>query len=133
MDDHGDVIVGVFASLGNLRDGSPYPLPVAFANKGKARMTSAGFAVFGCAYFLIALIPDRSAGSSGGGPMPWPSLMIEWGTARLRSYLHPMAFATYKELSQYYLVSHSLGIILFSIIGAVIGRFVAPRDDRLNP
>ena len=55
-------------------------------------MTWAGFAVFGWAYFLIALIPDRSVGSLGGGPIKWPSLIIEWGTERLRSYLHPLRF-----------------------------------------
>ena len=32
----------------------------ALANNGKARMISVGFAVFGWAYLLIDLVPDRS-------------------------------------------------------------------------
>jgi hypothetical protein len=104
----------------------------AFANKGKARMTSAGFAVFGWAYFLIDLLPDLSGGSLGVGPVPWPSLIIEVGAALLQPYIHPFAPGML-DLVQYYLVSHSLGIILFGLIGAVIGRLVAPRDDRPNP
>jgi hypothetical protein len=66
----------------------------AFANKGTARMTWAGFSVFGWAYLLIDLLPDRSVGSFGSGPIPWPSLMIEWGTAYLQSYIHPLAPGT---------------------------------------
>ncbi len=104
----------------------------AFACKGNARITSAGFAVFGWAYFLIGLLPDRSVGSLGGGPIPWPGLMIEWGTALLQPYIHPLAPGTY-DWVQYEQVSHSLGIILFGLVGAVIGRLVLRRDDRPNP
>jgi hypothetical protein len=104
----------------------------AFACKGKAQMTSAGIAVFGWAYLLIDLLPDRSVGSLGGGPIPWPSLMIEWGTAHLQPYIHPLAPGTYDWLG-YEQVSHSLGIILFGLVGAVIGRLVGHRDERPNP
>jgi hypothetical protein len=104
----------------------------AFARKGKARMTWAGLAVFGWAYLLIDLLPDRSVGSLGAGPIPWPSLIIEWGTAQLQPFIHPLAPGTY-DWAYYDQVSHSLGIILFGLIGAVIGRLVATRDDRRNP
>ena len=104
----------------------------AFANKGKARMTSAGFAVFGWAYLLISLFPDRRFGSLGSVAIPLPNLIIEWATAYLQPYIHPLNPAT-SDWLQYKQVSHSLGIILFGLIGAVIGRLVAPRDDRPNP
>jgi hypothetical protein len=79
----------------------------AFARTGKARMTWAGFAVFGWGYFLIDLLPDRSFGSLGGGPIPWPSLMIELGTALLQPYIHPLAPGTH-DWVQDEQVSHSL-------------------------
>ncbi len=104
----------------------------AFPRTGKARMPWAGFAVFGWAYLLIDLLPDRSLGSLGGGPIPWPSLVIELGTAILQPYIHPLAPGTH-DWVEYEQVSHSLGIILFGLVGAVIGRIVAPRDDRPNP
>lgn len=106
----------------------------AFANKGKARMTSTGFAVFGWAYLLIDLLPKRTVGKDifGGASIRWPSLMIEWGTTYLQPYIHPLNPATHDWI-QYEIVSHSIGIILFGLIGAVIGRLVAPGDDRPNP
>jgi hypothetical protein len=104
----------------------------AFVRKGKARMSWAGLAVFGWAYFLIDLLPNRSVGSLGAGPIPWPSLLIEWGTAYLQPYIHPWAPGT-SEWVQYDQVSHSLGIILFGLVGAVLGGLVVPRDDRPNP
>jgi hypothetical protein len=104
----------------------------AFANKGTARMTSAGFAVFGWAYLFIDLLPDRSVGSLGAGPIQWPLLMIESGAAHLQPYIHPLNPAT-NDWVQYEQVSHSFGIILFGLVGAVIGRLVAPRDDQPNP
>jgi hypothetical protein len=103
----------------------------AFARKGKARITWAGFAFFGWANLLIDLLPDRSVGSLGSGPIPWPSLMIEWGTALLQPYIHPWSPRT-GEWVHYDQVSHSLGIIFFGLIGAVIGGLVALRDDRPN-
>ncbi len=109
-------------------------LLVAFANKGKARMTWAGFAVFGWAHLLIDLLPKRTVGKDlfGGPSIRWPSLMIEWGTTYIQPYIHPLNPGTH-DWVQYEQVSHSLGIILFGLVGAVIGRLVAPRDDRPNP
>jgi hypothetical protein len=103
----------------------------AFANKGKARMTSAGFAVFGLANLFTDLLPDLSV-SLGTGPIRWPSLIIDTGAALLQPYIFPSPRGTY-DLEQYYLVSRSLGIILFGLVGAVIGRLVVPRDNRPKP
>ncbi len=79
----------------------------AFARKGKARMTSAGLAVFGLAYLLIDLLPDLSGGSLGVGPVRWPSLIIDVGAAVLQPYIHPMAPGVFDRV-QFYLVSRSL-------------------------
>lgn len=103
----------------------------AFANKGKARMTSVGFSAFGWAYLLIDLLPDRSYGRLGGVTIPWPRLMAEWCILALQPYIHPLAPGTF-DWVQYEIVSHSIGIILFGLIGAVIGRLVSPGDDRPN-
>jgi hypothetical protein len=104
----------------------------AFARKAKARMTWAGFAVFSWAYLLIDLLPNRSVGALGAGPIPRPSLIIEWGTACLQPYIHPFAPGTY-DWASYDSVSHSFGVILFGLIGAVMGPLVAGIDDRPNP
>lgn len=102
----------------------------AFARKGNARITWAGFAVFGWVYLLINLLPDRRVGSLGSGPISWPGMLIEWGTANLQPYIHP--WAPGNEWVQYDQVSHSLGIVLFGLVGTVIGRLITPRDDRSN-
>jgi hypothetical protein len=96
----------------------------AFARKGRARTTWCGFAVFGVAYIVIALLPDRSF--AGSVPIPWPILMIELGMAYLQPYIHPLP----PPWTEYEQVSHSLGIILFGLVGAVLGRLVAVKDDR---
>jgi hypothetical protein len=100
----------------------------AFARKGKARMTWAGTAVFGWVYFLIHLLPDRRIGGLGTGPIPWPSLLSEWGAAQLVPHVSPGT--NWLEYDQ---VSHSLGIIVFGLVGAVLGRLLAVKDDRANP
>ena len=89
----------------------------AFARKGKARMTWAGFAVFGWCYFLSDLLPDLSGGSLGVGAVRWPGLIIDVGAAVLPPFIHPLAPGVFDRV-QYYLVSRSLGIILFGIVGA---------------
>ena len=103
----------------------------AFARKGKARMTWAGFAVFGWCYFLIDLLPDRSPGTFGVQPIPWPSLIIDAVAPLLQPYIHPWVPGA--GWVEYYQVSDSLGIILFGFVGAAIGRFVASRGDQPNP
>ena len=104
----------------------------AFARKGKARMTSAGFAVFGFAYVLIDVLPDLGGGNLGVGPVRSPNLITGVGAAVLQPYIHPLAPGVFDQV-QFYLVSRSLVIILFGLVGAIIARLVAPRDDRPNP
>jgi hypothetical protein len=111
----------------------------ALARKGRARMIWAGIAVFGWVYLLIVLLPPRHNGGLGFGPIPWPHLLIEWGAACLQPFIYPLPPGAYplppgtSGLLQYEQVGHSLGIILFGLAGAVLGRLVAVSDDRPNP
>jgi hypothetical protein len=102
------------------------------ARKGKARFTALGFAVFGCAYYWIDLLPDRGVGSLGAGPVPWPKLIIQWGAGILQPYVHPIPSSRPFDWVQYDQVSHSLGIIVFGLFGAVVGRIVARTGERSN-
>jgi hypothetical protein len=109
----------------------------AFARSGRARTPRVGFAVFGWTYLLIVHLPDWSIGGLGFGPIQKPLLLIEWGTARLQPYIKPLpqgagGLAGRSFLMPYEQVSHSLGIILFGLAGAVLGRLLAAKDERRN-
>jgi hypothetical protein len=103
--------------------------------KGRARTAWIGFAVFGWAYLLIDLLPPRASGGRGLGPLPWPSRLIEWGLARLQPYLWPVPPKVYAHdyLTCFEQVGHSLAIILFGLIGAVLARLLASEEARPNP
>jgi hypothetical protein len=107
----------------------------AFVRKGRARTACIGFAVFGWAYLLIDLLPPRASGGLGFGPLPWPPRLIEWGFARLQPYLRPVPPTQYSGgyLTPYEQVGHSLGIIIFGLIGAVLARLLASKEERPNP
>ena len=100
----------------------------AIVRKGAVRSTRVGFAVFGSAYLLVDLLPPRPVGGLGAGPIPWPSPLIEWATARLQPYVHPFAPMSTDWLP-YDQVAHSLGVILFGLVGAILGRLVAVKDE----
>jgi hypothetical protein len=109
----------------------------AFARKGRARTTWSGFAVFGLAYLIIGLWPPLNVPTSvyfsfAPGQRPTPALLVDWGLHRLQPYLHtlPPGAAGFIPYDQ---VSHSLGSIVFGLIGAVLGRLVAVKDDRPIP
>ena len=101
----------------------------AFARRGTARMAWAGFTVFGWTYLLIAQIPPWPIGGLGSGPIPKPVLLIEWGIARLQSQVNPQSMRT-SYWVQYEQVSHSLGIVLFGLAGAAVGRALAVKGER---
>ena len=111
----------------------------AIVRKGTTRAPWTGFAVFGWAYLLVDLLPDRQTGAFGFGPIPWPPLLIEWGIARLQPYIKPLppgvtgGSAGGIFLLPYDQVSHSLGIMIFGVFGAVVGRLVAAKDVQPNP
>jgi hypothetical protein len=110
-------------------------LTCAFTRKGRTRTTWTGFAVFGWAYLLIVLLPPRHTGGFGFGPIPWPHLLIEWGIASLQPYIKPFppgvtgGGAAGNFLLPYDQVNHSLGIILFGLVGAILSRLVAEKDE----
>jgi hypothetical protein len=101
----------------------------AFARRGTARMAWAGFAVFGWTYLLVAQIPPWPIGGLGSGPIPKPVLLIEWGIVRLQSQVNPQSMRT-SSWVQFEQVSLSLGIVLFGLVGAVVSRVLAVRDER---
>jgi hypothetical protein len=98
----------------------------ALAQRGVARLSWAGIAIFGWAYLLIELLPDRAVGSFGAGPIPWPGPLIEIGTAQLQPYIHPFARGS-SDYVEYDQVSHSLGLILFALLGGMLGRIFARK------
>jgi hypothetical protein len=103
----------------------------ALPRKSGARMTWTGFAVFGWTYLLVVQLPPWHIGGLGFGPIPKPVLLIEWGIASLQPYVYPTPGG--RDLTPYEQVSHSLGIILFGLVGAVVGRLLAAKDERSNP
>jgi hypothetical protein len=100
----------------------------AIARRGAARSTWAGFAVFGWTYLVALELPDWGVGGFGFGPIQKPVLLIEWGITRLQPYVYPKAGG--RDLTRYEQVSLSLGSILFGLVGAVLSRILAPKDER---
>ena len=107
----------------------------AFARSGRARTPWVGFAVFGWTYLLIVHLPAWGVGGLGFGPIGKPHLLIEWGTARLQPYIKPpppgMGVMA-GDMMHYEQVSRSLGIILFGLVGAVLGRLLSAKDERTD-
>jgi hypothetical protein len=101
-----------------------------FARSGRARMPWVGFAVFGWTFLLISHLPGWTIGGIGFGPIPKPILLIEWGIARLQPYVYPSPGG--RDLTSYEQVSYSLGVVLFGLVGAVVGRLLAAKDERPN-
>ena len=94
----------------------------AIARKGRARLSWVGFAVFGWACVIIGLLPPRIATTPfGSRNYIMPALLTEWSFFRFHPALLPGV--------EVYQVAHSLGIILFGLVGAVVGRLVAVKDD----
>ena len=61
-------------------------------------------------------------------------LLVEWASARLLPYVNPSPPAVAGNfLTGYQQVSLSLGIILFGLVGAAVGRLLATREERPNP
>jgi hypothetical protein len=111
----------------------------ALVRKGPTRATWTGFAVFGWCYFLVVHLPDWGSGGFGFGPIYKPVLLIESGITSLQPYIKPIppgvsgGEAAGNFLQPYEQVSFSLGILLFGLVGAIIGHFLAAKDDRRDP
>jgi hypothetical protein len=109
----------------------------AFVRKGKARAIWSGFAVFGLAYLLIGLSPQLKVVvplyfTYTAGQRPTPVPLIQLGLHRLQPYVNPIPAGAVGSIP-YDQVSHSLGIVLFGFIGAVMGRLLAVTDDCSDP
>jgi hypothetical protein len=108
----------------------------AIVRKGRSRTAWIGFAVFGCTYLLVGLLSRRDIslprGFLGQEQIPDPHLLIEWGIGTIKTYINPSPRGIYGHT--YYLwISHSLGVILFGLVGAVLSRLLAVTDERPNP
>ena len=103
------------------------------SRRGRARTIWLGFAVFGWSYLIITHFPDWPIGGLGAGPISNPILLLEYGSARLQPFINPLASMAGSDWVPYEQVSYSLGIILFGLIGAALGRLVSVGDDRPAP
>jgi hypothetical protein len=99
----------------------------ALARKGRARMVWAGFAVFGWAPLLVGALPHLYVRSFG--LIPSPRLLTERGF----DYLLPYLWTPRGIETSHAQVFYSLDIILFGLLGAVLGRLLAVKDERPNP
>ena len=109
-------------------------LVCASARSGRARTPWVGFAVFGWTYLLTVHLDWRIFGPLRFAAIPKPPLLIEWGSLRLQPYIKPlppgMGFvAAGTFLRPYEQVSQSLGIILFGLVGAGLGRLLAAKEE----
>jgi hypothetical protein len=98
----------------------------ALARRGRARMSWAGFAVFGWASLLVRSLPEFY--SRTFGMVHVPTLLTERGFDYLASYVSPGGIST-----DHVQVFHSLEIIFFGLVGAIVGRLMAPRNEQPNP
>jgi hypothetical protein len=97
----------------------------ALARRGAARMVWAGFAIFGWARLLIGVLPDIHTHHFAS--LPSPSLLTYSGFDFLMRYLSPGGFDI-----PHAQVIYSLEIILFGLIGSIVGRFLVVKNEEPN-
>ncbi len=99
----------------------------AIARKSRRRMTFAAFAVFGWTYLLVSRLPqDLPHNDVGLGPAHAPTLLFESGMEAIALFFYPRGPGS--EFVHYVQVSHSIGIILFASLAAVLGHLLAAKD-----
>jgi hypothetical protein len=99
---------------------------VAFTRTGRKRLVWAGFAVFGWAYVVVDLLAPTTIYSATFGVARGPKLMSSQLVDLLQPYIMP---STGFDIAHEH-ICHSLGIILFGVLGAVVGRLIPLGDDR---
>jgi hypothetical protein len=92
---------------------------LAWVRTGRERLTWTGYAVFRWTCVVVEILAPP--GISGPfAQIPRPTLLFSLVLSQLPEYIMPSA-----GLSVGYLqVCHSLGIILFGVLGAIVGRFI---------
>jgi hypothetical protein len=95
----------------------------------RGRMLWTGFAVFGCAYLLVDLLPPLPI-TRFGSTSPRPLLLMNWGLLGFRSYLNTSGLIPLAHEIAYEQICYSLGLILFGLVGAVWGSLLATEDDQ---
>jgi hypothetical protein len=100
----------------------------ALVRNGVARTAWIGLAAFGWAYLLASRLPDLT--SYNVGKLAGPCLLIEWMIALFAPHIYPPG--TPVNWPAFDQVSHSLGMILFALLGAVVGRLLAVKNGRTN-
>ena len=105
----------------------------------RTRARWAGFASFGWAYLILSKLPDSPHGLLDLGRIPQPTLLLDWGFACLQPYIKPLrpgmgwgGTAAVSFLLPYEQVSVSLGVLLFGLLGTIIGRLIAARNEQSN-
>jgi hypothetical protein len=99
----------------------------AIVRGGRARVSWIGYAVFGWTYLLLDLLPAWTVSIFGFQQIARPHLLIGRATAQVQPYISKSQI-----LLPYDQVSHSLGIILSGLLGAVLAHLLASKDDRPN-
>jgi hypothetical protein len=100
----------------------------AFARTGRVHTPWTGFAAFGSSYVLMTQLPTWQLAPAGDGTIPRPDLLIDGGLAILQPYINPTSVRGANWI-QCWQVSHSSGIILFGLVGAVVVRLVAVKGE----
>ena len=115
------------------------------ARRGRARMTWAGFALFGWVYLGTTFGPWADVHGVTAPPYVtrWP---LDYWDAKLRSggwmdtvptgeMLFPRfpTAVTQPDVFQARRIGHCLAAIVFGLVGAVSGRLLAPRNEQPNP
>jgi hypothetical protein len=103
--------------------------------RGQARVPWIGYAAFGWTCLLVSYLPKWETAGMGFGPIWRPPLLMGWVTAQLQPYIKPtppgMGGGSAGDFLQTYeQVSQGLGIILFGLTGAILGRLFPTADDR---
>ena len=118
----------------------------AMARRGRARMTWAGFALFGWVYLGTAFGPWADGNGVKAPPYvtkwlfdfttSWPP-WVDNGPSGEMLFTPPppvlVPIAAFRSALQFRQVGHCLAAILFGLVGAGLGRFLAMRDEQPNP
>jgi hypothetical protein len=136
----------------------------AMARRGRARVTWAGFALFGWIYLGTTFGPWADGNGVKAPPYvtrwvldytaerhwdtaridtglpgevlfsPFPTMGIGggMGAGRVAGPSTPVRFVAPPDAFHFRRIGHCLAAIVFGLVGAVCGRFIATEDDRTN-